>query len=77
MAGVQDTRAAAQAGVTSTFAATQSGLNLLLRLRRRLNAEGGRLLVTGFQDQPTSLLHLTETYELFTDNSIGTTSGVL
>ncbi|MFE9454930.1 STAS domain-containing protein [Streptomyces sp. NPDC006739] len=33
-----------------------SGLNLLLLLRRRLHAEGGRLAVTGLQPQPVSLL---------------------
>ncbi|TQE32832.1 STAS domain-containing protein [Streptomyces ipomoeae] len=30
------------------------GLNLLLKLRRRLLAEGGQLLVTGLQSQPAS-----------------------
>ncbi|MEU6098114.1 STAS domain-containing protein [Streptomyces sp. NPDC047079] len=41
-----------------------SGLHLLLLLRRRLHEDGGRLVVTGLQRQPTRLLHLTETYEL-------------
>ncbi|GGT80468.1 MULTISPECIES: STAS domain-containing protein [Streptomyces] len=47
-----------------------SGLNHLLWLRRRLLAEGGRLLVTDLQGQPASLLHLTETYELLTSPSV-------
>jgi anti-anti-sigma factor len=42
-----------------------SGLNFLLRLRRRLLAESGRLVVSGLQRQPTDLLHLTGAYELF------------
>ncbi|MGW5047002.1 STAS domain-containing protein [Streptomyces griseoluteus] len=42
-----------------------SGLNLLLLLRRRLQAEGGRLTVTGLQHQPARLLQITETYALF------------
>ncbi|MBH5333272.1 STAS domain-containing protein [Streptomyces pactum] len=47
-----------------------SGLNLLMLLRRRLNAEGGLLAVTGLQSQPARLLELTATYELF---AVGTT----
>ncbi|MET9803053.1 STAS domain-containing protein [Streptomyces sp. NPDC006368] len=42
-----------------------AGLNLLLRLRRRLRSEGGRMAVTGLQDQPLGVLHLTEAYQLF------------
>ncbi|MFF8648364.1 STAS domain-containing protein [Streptomyces griseoluteus] len=42
-----------------------SGLNLLLRLRRRLHAEGACLAVTGLQHQPAHLLRITETYALF------------
>ncbi len=38
-----------------------AGLNLLLRLRRLLLSEGGRLLVTGMQTQPLSVLRLTGT----------------
>ncbi|MFF8594539.1 STAS domain-containing protein [Streptomyces sp. NPDC015220] len=41
-----------------------SGLNLLILLRQRLDAEGGRLTVTGLQPQPTRLLELTHTYDL-------------
>ena len=48
-----------------------SGLNLLLQLRRRLLAERGRFLVTGLQNQPTGLLHLTETYDLLTADTDG------
>ncbi|MFI8287566.1 anti-sigma factor antagonist [Streptomyces sp. ms191] len=36
-----------------------SGVNLLLRLRRRLLADGGRLLVTGLREQPSDVLHVT------------------
>ncbi|MFG3117511.1 STAS domain-containing protein [Streptomyces sp. NPDC048197] len=36
-----------------------SGLNLLVLLRRRLHAEGGRLAVTGLQPQPARLLQIT------------------
>jgi anti-anti-sigma factor len=43
-----------------------SGLNLLVLLHRRLQAEGGLLAVTGLQPQPTRLLQITETYDLFT-----------
>ncbi|MER6076048.1 STAS domain-containing protein [Streptomyces sp. NPDC001817] len=43
-----------------------SGLNLLILLRRRLHAEGGRLAVTGLQTQPERLLQLTQASELFT-----------
>ncbi|MEW2515817.1 STAS domain-containing protein [Streptomyces sp. NPDC046870] len=42
-----------------------SGLNLLVLLRRRLHAEGGRLAVIGLQPQPARLLEITDTYELF------------
>jgi anti-sigma B factor antagonist len=41
-----------------------TGLTLLLKLRHRLLAEGGRLCVTGLQEQPASVLHLTQTYSL-------------
>ncbi|MGW2637023.1 STAS domain-containing protein [Streptomyces sp. NPDC001348] len=53
-----------------------SGLNLLLQLRRRLLAEGGRLLVTGLRHQPARLLHLTETYDLLTTGSGGAAVGL-
>lgn len=43
-----------------------SGLNLLLRLRRRMREESGCLVVSGLQEQPAGLLRLTETYELLT-----------
>ncbi|MGW7054765.1 STAS domain-containing protein [Streptomyces sp. NPDC054887] len=43
-----------------------SGLNLLLRLRHRMRSDGGHLVVSGLQEQPASLLRLTETYELLT-----------
>ncbi|WP_170198391.1 STAS domain-containing protein [Streptomyces chryseus] len=43
-----------------------SGLNLLLRLRRRMHTQAGHLMLSGLQEQPASLLHLTETYELLT-----------
>ncbi|MFI1539713.1 STAS domain-containing protein [Streptomyces anandii] len=43
-----------------------SGLNLLVLLRRRLQAEDGRFAVAGLQAQPARLLELTETYELLT-----------
>lgn len=49
-----------------------SGLNLLITLRRRLRAEGGRLAVTGLQTQPERLLQLTQTSELFTVIPSGT-----
>ncbi|MEU6369967.1 STAS domain-containing protein [Streptomyces sp. NPDC046931] len=42
-----------------------SGLSLLVLLRRRLHAVGGRLAVTGLQSQPARLLEITDTYELF------------
>jgi anti-anti-sigma factor len=42
-----------------------SGLNLLVLLRRRLQAEGGRLAVTGLQPQPARLLQITGAYDLF------------
>jgi anti-anti-sigma factor len=38
-----------------------TGLNLLLKLRRRLMTEEGRLLITGLQTQPASVLRLTKT----------------
>ncbi|MEU7060902.1 STAS domain-containing protein [Streptomyces sp. NPDC046197] len=38
-----------------------SGLNLLLHLRRRLQAEGALLAVTGLQPQPARLLQITQT----------------
>ncbi|MGI5484592.1 STAS domain-containing protein [Streptomyces lavendofoliae] len=41
------------------------GLNLLLRLRRRVRADGSRLVLTGLQEQARDLLHLTEAYALF------------
>ncbi|AWT40945.1 hypothetical protein DMT42_00335 [Streptomyces actuosus] len=43
-----------------------SGLNLLIWLHRRLDAEGGLLSVTGLQSQPERLLHITETHTLLT-----------
>ncbi|MEU6477930.1 STAS domain-containing protein [Streptomyces sp. NPDC047017] len=43
-----------------------SGLNLLILLHHRLQAEGGRLAVTGLQTQPAHLLRLTGTHELLT-----------
>ncbi|MFI8194841.1 STAS domain-containing protein [Streptomyces sp. NPDC085946] len=43
-----------------------SGLNLLIKLRRRLVAEGGQLLVTGLQHQPASVLRLTGADALLT-----------
>ncbi|MFF9278964.1 STAS domain-containing protein [Streptomyces griseosporeus] len=46
-----------------------TGLNFLLKLRRRLAAEGGRLLITGLQTQPASLLRLTETDTLLTPDA--------
>jgi anti-anti-sigma factor len=46
-----------------------AGLNLLLKLRRRLLAEGSRLLVTGLQSQPASVLRLTETDTLLTPDA--------
>ncbi|MEV5439572.1 STAS domain-containing protein [Streptomyces sp. NPDC052682] len=45
------------------------GLNLLLNLRRRLLAEGGRLLITDLQTQPASVLRLTETDALLTPDA--------
>jgi anti-anti-sigma factor len=45
------------------------GLNLLLKLRHRLLAEGGHLLITGLQTQPASVLHLTETDTLLTPDA--------
>ncbi|MFF3341396.1 STAS domain-containing protein [Streptomyces flavidovirens] len=49
-----------------------SGLNLLLRLRRRMHTEAGRLVLSGLQEQPAGVLRLTETYELLTKaESIG------
>ncbi|MEW2291277.1 STAS domain-containing protein [Streptomyces sp. NPDC006743] len=49
-----------------------SGLNLLVLLRRRLQAKGGRLTVTGLQPQPAHLLQLTGTYEVFSGASAST-----
>jgi anti-anti-sigma factor len=43
-----------------------SGLNLLVSLRLRLDAEGGRLALTGLQPQPTRVLQITGAYDLFT-----------
>jgi anti-sigma B factor antagonist/stage II sporulation protein AA (anti-sigma F factor antagonist) len=45
------------------------GLTLLLKLRRRVLAEGGRLLLTGLQSQPASVLRLTETDTLLTPDA--------
>jgi anti-anti-sigma factor len=42
-----------------------SGLNLLVSLRRRLDAEGSRLAITGLQPQPTRLLQITGASDLF------------
>ncbi|WP_079149227.1 STAS domain-containing protein [Streptomyces agglomeratus] len=54
-----------------------SGLNLLLRLRRRMRQEAGHLVVSGLQEQPAGLLRLTGTYELLTAaDSVGVTSPV-
>ncbi|MET9803538.1 STAS domain-containing protein [Streptomyces sp. NPDC006368] len=51
-----------------------SGLNVLLRLRRRMYGEAGHLLVSGLQEQPAALLRLTGTYELLTAaDTIGAT----
>ncbi|MFG2576134.1 STAS domain-containing protein [Streptomyces sp. NPDC048481] len=47
-----------------------TGLNLLLKLRRRLLAEGGHLLVTGLQPQPAHVLRVTETDTLLTPHAI-------
>ncbi|MGI5484832.1 STAS domain-containing protein [Streptomyces lavendofoliae] len=41
------------------------GLNLLLRLRNRMQATGGRLILVHLQGQPSGVLHLTEAYTLF------------
>ncbi|GAA3919069.1 hypothetical protein GCM10022244_30280 [Streptomyces gulbargensis] len=41
------------------------GLNTLLRLRHRVQTAGGRLVLTGLQDRPGQVLHLTDTYVLF------------
>jgi anti-sigma B factor antagonist len=43
-----------------------SGLNLMLRLRKRLVAQGGQIAVTGLQPLVEHMLHLTGTYELLT-----------
>ncbi|GAA1503949.1 hypothetical protein GCM10009730_03440 [Streptomyces albidochromogenes] len=48
-----------------------SGLNLLLRLRRRMREEGGHLVLSGLQEQPAGLLRLTETYALLTADGVG------
>ncbi|MEU9033997.1 STAS domain-containing protein [Streptomyces sp. NPDC048352] len=47
-----------------------SGLKLLLVLRRRLEATGGHLTVTGLQHQPTALLLLTGTHALLTGDPL-------
>ncbi|MFH8369613.1 STAS domain-containing protein [Streptomyces sp. NPDC018031] len=52
-----------------------TGLNLLLRLRRRLRTEDGRLRISGLQDQPARLLHLTGTYELLTADDADPSDG--
>ncbi|MEU5633088.1 STAS domain-containing protein [Streptomyces rishiriensis] len=49
-----------------------SGLNLLLLLRRRLQAHGGRLTVTGLRHQPQHLLALTGTHRLLTAGTADT-----
>lgn len=54
-----------------------SGLNLLLGLRRRLLAEGSRLLVTNLQSQPAGVLQVTETYELLTAEHSSAAGGSL
>ncbi|MER7623790.1 hypothetical protein [Streptomyces sp. NPDC126503] len=46
------------------------GLNTLLRLRRRVQAEGGRLVLTGLQVQSTEVMRLTETYAPSTPASL-------
>ncbi|MEU4871660.1 MULTISPECIES: STAS domain-containing protein [Streptomyces] len=48
-----------------------SGLNLLLLLRRRVRAQGGRLTVTGLRHQPRHLLVLTGTHRLLTADPAG------
>ncbi|WP_069767870.1 STAS domain-containing protein [Streptomyces sp. LUP30] len=48
-----------------------SGLNLLLLLRRRLQAQGGRLTLTGLRHQPRHLLALTGTDRLLTADTAG------
>ncbi|WP_221888710.1 STAS domain-containing protein [Streptomyces sp. WAC05292] len=52
-----------------------SGLKLLLLLRRRLEAAGGHLTVTGLQHQPAALLLLTETHALLTAGAPRETPG--
>ncbi|MBD3579244.1 STAS domain-containing protein [Streptomyces sp. KD18] len=52
-----------------------SGLNVLVRLRRRMRAEGGRLAVTGLGSQPTRLLKITDTYDLFTTDAAAVGNG--
>lgn len=49
-----------------------TGLTFLLKLRRRLLAEGGRLCVAGLQEQPVSVLRLTQTYPLLVTGAAGT-----
>lgn len=50
-----------------------TGLTFLLRLRQCLLAEGGRLRVTGLQDQPASVLRLTQTYPLLVTDATAAT----
>ncbi|MET9730490.1 STAS domain-containing protein [Streptomyces sp. NPDC006458] len=47
------------------------GLNLLLQLRRHLQAGGGSFTVTGLRNQPTRLFRLTETYDVLTAGPVG------
>ncbi|MGW7196990.1 STAS domain-containing protein [Streptomyces chryseus] len=49
-----------------------SGLNLLLRLRRRMREEAGHLVLSGLREQPAGLLRLTETYDMLTADGVGT-----
>ncbi|THA49966.1 anti-sigma factor antagonist [Streptomyces sp. A1136] len=55
-----------QLDLSGVFFMDSSGLKLLLVLRRRLEATGGHLTVTGLQHQPTALLLLTGTHGLLT-----------
>ncbi|MFF8387814.1 STAS domain-containing protein [Streptomyces kanasensis] len=52
-----------------------TGLNLLLRLRRRVQGDGSRMVLTGLQDQPRHLLDLTEAYSLFDTTDAGEPAG--
>ncbi len=45
--------------------ADSTGLDPLLRLRRRVQADGSRLVLTGLRDQARDLPHLTDAYALF------------